>query len=320
LPDGQPFSKDLGVIRSALPQPWRTATSRSGAITCVALFALAAASCKGGNPSTAPPAGSGTLIVAVTPPGETIVVVDAIGPSGYEARFSHTDTLGSLAAGAYTITTANAASNDPVVNSLYGGQVTGSPATIAGTDTLSASVTYSLLPGTGGLWVGSTNAGAPVAAEFTSTELLGHSAPSLSLPVVDADEVFDAAGNLWIASLAGNTVTEYPASQLVAGTPVSSVTIGGSGLSGPGGLAFDRDGNLWVANFTGNTVAEYTASQLAVSGSPAPAVTVSGAALDNPAHLTFDVTGNLWVPNAGANTVVEYTAAQIASSGSPTQR
>lgn len=282
-----------------------------------AVVVLGASGCKS-SPSTAPAAGGGTFIVSVTRPENTFVTVQVTGPGGYDARFSATDTLGSLAAGIYTVTTANAALADPVVNGLYTGQVTGSPATIAGTDTLRAAVTYSLLPGTGGLWVGSTNGGSPVAVEYTSANLLGRTAPSLSLPVADADVVFDAAGNLWVASFAGNTVTEYPAAQLVAGTPTAAVTIGGSGLGGPVGLTFDRVGDLWIANFTGNTVVEYTAAQLTASGTPAPAVVLSGPALDNPARLSFDVTGNLWVPNAGANTVVAYGPSQLTATGSPT--
>ena len=57
---------------------------------------------------------------------------------------------------------------------------------------------------------------------------------------------FDAAGNLYVANLLDNTVSEV--------TPAGVVSTFAAGFSGPAGLAFDSAGNLYVANSGSNTV------------------------------------------------------------------
>jgi sugar lactone lactonase YvrE len=61
---------------------------------------------------------------------------------------------------------------------------------------------------------------------------------------------FDASGDLFVANLYNDTVTEY--APPYTGPPSATISIG---LSGPEGLAFDTSGDLFVAN-RGN-VTEY---------------------------------------------------------------
>jgi hypothetical protein len=60
---------------------------------------------------------------------------------------------------------------------------------------------------------------------------------SLSAP---SGLAFDASGDLWVANDISRTVVEFGASQLAAsGAPTPIVTLSGSALSAPRGLAFD---------------------------------------------------------------------------------
>jgi sugar lactone lactonase YvrE len=262
---------------------------------------------------------SGTLIVTVAPPVTTLVDITVLGPAGLNLLLAGTDTLVALGAGTYTVSAASAVSSDEVVSTVYTGVVTGSPVAVTIGDTSRTSVAFTPRPGTGGLWVASSNGGSPIAAQFTSGALRAGQSAGVTLSVPDASAVFDATGDLWIANHSGNTLTEYPSSGLAtSGTPAATVTITGSSLNGPDGMAFDPSGNLWVSNSTGNTVVEYTPEQLGSSGSPAPTLTISGSGLSGPARLSFDVYGNLWIPNAGSNTVVQYSAAQLLVGGALT--
>ena len=60
---------------------------------------------------------------------------------------------------------------------------------------------------------GSSNGGSPVAAEYTTVELQGDSAPGFKLPAAGTITVFDSAGNLWIGSPTANSVSEYLSTQ-----------------------------------------------------------------------------------------------------------
>jgi sugar lactone lactonase YvrE len=98
----------------------------------------------------------------------------------------------------------------------------------------------------GNLWV--ANANASTVVEFTGSQLAGSGSPtpavklsatngSLSAP---SSVAFDASGDLWVANAISGTVVEFGASQLgVSGAPTPVVTVSGSALSAPRGLAFD---------------------------------------------------------------------------------
>jgi sugar lactone lactonase YvrE len=305
------------MIRLVLPRSVRA----PGAALWLPLAVAAVASCHKNNDAAIVAAEtSGTLIVRLTsPPNVKFPNVTVNGPANYSTTIAGTDTLIDLGAGKYTVAAGPVTSTDEVVSTVYTGVVAGSPANVVIDDTTQASVSYTSRPGTGGLWVASSNGGSPVAAQYTTGELRAGQTPGVSIGVTDVYAVIDAAGNFWVASHSGNTVSEYLSTSLAAsGTPHAAVTISGAALNGPDGLAFDPAGNLWVANASGNTIVEYTAEQLAGSGNPAPAVVISGGALSAPARLSFDASGDLWVPNQGANTVVEFSGAQLGAGGSLT--
>jgi hypothetical protein len=169
--------------------------------------------------------------------------------------------------------------------------------------------------------------------------------------------VFDHYGDLWVANVSGNTVTEYSRADLAKASPVPSVTIS---VAAPGGDAISPSGDLWVSS--GNTVVEFSKAQLAQSGSPkpvvslgenncsialdpsgdlwegspdnyayewtkaqltrsgspAPRVTISSNSLQEPCRPTFDSAGDMWAANFNGDTVVEFTKSQLAKSGSVT--
>ena len=150
----------------------------------------------------------------------------------------------------------------------------------------------------------------------------GNVAPSVSL-TANANSlkdplggVFDAAGDLWVANEAGDTIAEYTPSQLASsGNPLPAVILSDS--NGPTGLTFDTHGNLWATTVVGG-VEKFTPGQLTSSGAPTPAVTISRTTAGS-LGLAFDAAGDLWVATFDVdNTLVEYTPAQQASSGTPT--
>lgn len=88
-----------------------------------------------------------------------------------------------------------------------------------------------------------------------------------------------------------------------------SVTLSGSGIATPAGIAFDSSGNLWAADSTTGDVREYTASSIAATGTPTAAVTLTNG-LSFPSGVAFDSAGNLWVSDVSAGTsgeVLEFT-------------
>ena len=98
----------------------------------------------------------------------------------------------------------------------------------------------------GNLWVANTNANTVV--KFTAGQLLASGSPTPAVTLSGTGGslnspsglALDASGDLWVANAGAGTVVEFGASQLAAtGAPAPVVTISGSALSGPHGLAFD---------------------------------------------------------------------------------
>ena len=243
------------------------------------------------------------------------------GPNSYAVDVQGTDTLRGLDSGTYVLSNDTATASDAIVTPLYVGSVIGSPATIAVAETARMSASFTVLPGSGQLWIGGVTGGSGVLSGFTSTQLTGTGVPGTTLSAAGGDALFDATGNLWVADSAANTIVEYPAAGLAtSGAPTASVTITSAGLNGPVGLIFDRLGDLWVTNPASNTLVQYSAAQLVAGGNLTPAVTVTRAALNAPARIAFDTYGNLWVPNAGSNTVVAFAPAQLTSTDTTSPR
>src|SRR5581483_3245559 len=99
-----------------------------------------------------------------------------------------------------------------------------------------------------------------------------------------AGVVFDGA-NIWVANLAGNTVTKLRAND---GTNLGSFAAG----TGPYALAYDG-ANVWAADGGSNTVTKIRASNGVTVGT----FTVGS----SPSAIVFDG-ANIWVANAGSNT------------------
>ncbi len=64
---------------------------------------------------------------------------------------------------------------------------------------------------------------------------------------------FDAAGDLYVANLTGNTISEFSSTGASKGTFAS-------GLDLPVGLAFDAAGDLYVANSGTNSIIEFSST------------------------------------------------------------
>lgn len=105
---------------------------------------------------------------------------------------------------------------------------------------------------------------------------------------------FDAAGDLWISSVAGR-VHKYEVATSRLTTEITS------GIRNPRGLAFDPHGNLWIANYGDHTLVVQTpgGGQTTIGGSGRPM-------FNAPRALAFDPSGRkLWVSSWGNDTVVE---------------
>ncbi len=275
---------------------------------------------------------SGSLAAIVTAPDGVTPALTVHGPNGFSKSLTASETLPGLAPGTYTVTAAPVTIADSIVESVYVGAISGSPASVVRSLTPdTVVVSYGLQSGTGGLWVASFG-GFSAIGEYTSAQL---ARPQTDLPAASVlsqgafGATFDGAGNLWVPVFSMNAVVEFTAIQLksngsMSGPVEPAVTLlsNAGSLNSPAAIAFDANGNLWVTNVAmgANTVVEFSASQILTDGSPAPAVTIgsAGGSLDQPFGIAFDAGGNLWIGNDdGQSTVVEFTPAQLAASGTP---
>ena len=88
---------------------------------------------------------------------------------------------------------------------------------------------------------------------------------------------FDAAGNLYVASLQSNEILKFQ-----AGTGIFLGVFASAGLQSPTGLAFGPDGDLYAANQATDDVRRYDGSTGSFVG-----VFASGGGLDSPQYLAF---------------------------------
>lgn len=288
-----------------------------------ALFAPLGAGCGGsggGSDSCAAGSGNGMLTINISghDPG-------AVSVSGLSAPVTASSTV-PLPAGPHTVTAARVTTaNTGLTSDAYEGTVDNPmPCVKAGATTV-VNVTYALIPTSGVLWLGVSNAPA-------GATMLGYLPASVAASgTVPADAVtntggsdgftFDKAGNMWV--LGGTTadppLARYPASMFASDAfdKLPDVTIDspsfGSAIPGPKVVAFDPLGNLWVSVVASDKVIRFTPAQIAASGSPTATVEWTG--LTSPQGLAFDSTGNLWVAAYDDNTVVRIDAAHLGTSG-----
>jgi hypothetical protein len=96
---------------------------------------------------------------------------------------------------------------------------------------------------------------------------------------------------MWVPNYNGSAVAEYTKAGLTKpGSPPAHVTISGSILAVPHGVAFDSSGDLWVLAASSPALVEYTKAELAKSGSPTPARAIKGTAtgLNTPSYLAIE--------------------------------
>ena len=257
------------------------------------------------------------LNITGTPAG-TSSNVTVTGPGGFNQTVTGSQVLGTLVPGTYSITASEVRASGNIVDQVYAGN--GGSAAVGAGATATGAITYSLVPGTGKLWV-ALSGGAIVGYDNSQLASSGAPTPSVTLTTNQIDEavVFDRAHNAWTVDFTG-TLSRFTPSQLASSaTAIPTVMISSPSLVNPLGMAFDASNNAWVANVIEHTLVQFTPAQLASSGDPTANVRISatGGSLTNPAVPAFDRAGNLWVPSQGNDTVVMFAPALLSSSGSP---
>jgi sugar lactone lactonase YvrE len=115
---------------------------------------------------------------------------------------------------------------------------------------------------------------------------------SLNVPF---GEAVDGAGDVFVASSAGNQVIELPA----GGAPGSQTTVG-SGLNEPSGVALDGAGDVFIADTGNNRVVEVPAGD--------DAQTTVGSGFQYPSGVAVDGAGDIFIADTGNSRVVEIPA------------
>ncbi|MFO0908329.1 MAG: NHL repeat-containing protein [Isosphaeraceae bacterium] len=110
---------------------------------------------------------------------------------------------------------------------------------------------------------------------------------------------FGSNGNLYVASLTGNSILQYQGPG--GGSPGTLVsTINTGGLNAPTGIAFGLTGDLYVSNSGTNQILRYD------SAGAFQGIFASGNGLNLPAGLSIAPDGSLLVANDGGNSVLRF--------------
>jgi sugar lactone lactonase YvrE len=280
-----------------------------------ALLAPLMAGCGGSGGSDSCAAGSGNGMLMINISGHDPGAVTVEGMSGVVT----TSSTVSVPAGPHMVTAARVTTaNAGITSDAYEGTIDKPMPCVKAGAIAVVNVTYALIPTSGVLWLGVSNA--PEGAT-----MLGYLPASVAATgTVLADAVtntggsdgftFDKAGNMWV--LGGTTadppLARYPASMFASDAfdKVPDIMIDspsfGSAIPGPKVVAFDPQGDLWVSVVASDKVIKFRASQIAASGAPTAMVERTG--LTSPQGLAFDSTGNLWVAAHDDNTVVRIDA------------
>ena len=299
-------------------------TTRFVPILAVAVVAA----CSRSSSSSTGPGPTGALDVTITAPAGVTAKVHVITPDDSVITINASQTLNGLAPGNYLVRASSGTTADPIVGTGYTGAVTGSPATVAGGQTASATVTYGApRANVGVLWV--ANEAGNTISGFSSANLSASGAPAPGIVLGDGSGTssvktpmgvaVDSSGGVWWVS-GTNTISYYTASQVAASTnaaPARKIT--SASLSDAISLAFDPSGDLWVADRIHSSLNEFTPAQLQSGGSQ-PASVIIGrvlGSLQRPWPMAFDAKGDLWVSNFDDSSVVGYAPAQLQASGYP---
>lgn len=261
---------------------------------------------------------TGALTVKVIGLVDLDAAITVTGPNSFDTTLTATSTLTDLEPGSYTVTADTLVIDDPVVVSRYLAIVEQSVDTVTAGDTVTATVTYAIRTGSGGLWF--TNTGSKTISRFAAAQLHASGNPADTTGITTANgalfAAFDSSGNFWASSATSNDLVAFTRDQLVAGgTPTPTLTLSSTALQDPRGIAFDANRNLWVANSANGTLIEFSASQVEDGGSATPYLSITTTGLSHPTAIAFDTAGNLWVTDNQASQVVKFTPAQLAVAG-----
>jgi sugar lactone lactonase YvrE len=248
--------------------------------------------------------------------------VTVTGP-GFEQTVSETTTF-ALDPGVYSVVAALLETPNPIVSQELTPLVTGSPATVTASGT-QVSVSYSLRPQSGQLWVSSCLSGHAygVAASHLMPDA-GYRYPDGGTFVVTTDVsfpfatctqgiAFDRNHRMWVGSFA-NAI--WGVDRYVDGgaQTVATLSTDGGGLYS---LAFASNGDLWTTDWMSNALYRWTAAQVAQAEDsgvtphplvvPTVATDAGFASLNEPNSIAFDSKGNLWVLNQAGLNVVRFT-------------
>jgi sugar lactone lactonase YvrE len=230
------------------------------------------------------------------------------------------------AAGPHKVTAAPVtAPQAGITSQVFAATVKEQTACVSAGATTTVSVTYALVPTSGKLWTGVSNApGANTMLGFApaSVAATGSAMADVATNTGGSDGfTFDKEGNMWV--LGGTTadppVARYPASAFASdGEKTPDIIIDspsfGTTIPGPKVLAFDASGNLWVSIVGENRVVMLTAAQVAAGGTPA--ATVERKEIPSPQGLAFDRSGNLWVAAQDVPGIMRIDASHLTATGS----
>ncbi len=91
--------------------------------------------------------------------------------------------------------------------------------------------------------------------------------------------VFDAAGNLWVASSRNNQVVKYtinPTTGAATPTITATLRLNTTTIARPSALAFDNAGNLWITDDIHEAVLKYNIASITNGASVMPAKIITG--------------------------------------------
>jgi sugar lactone lactonase YvrE len=289
-------------------------------VAAAALLSAAFTGCGGSDAATCT-AGSGTGTLMVVISGHDPGAVTVEGAAGVlQGSAMVTTTAGPHAVTAARVTTPQTA----LTSQVYEATIDQPTACVHAGATTVVKVTYALVPTSGKLWSGVSNApgGATMLAFTPNSVAATGTAPADIVANTGGSDgfTFDRAGNLWVlgATTADPPVARYPAAMLATdGEKVPDIIIDspsfGASIPGPKVLAFDAMGNLWVSVVAADKVVMFTAAQIGAGGTPT--ATVERMGLSSPQGLAFDSAGNLWVAAHDDDDVVRIDAAHLAASG-----
>jgi sugar lactone lactonase YvrE len=286
----------------------------------VALVVPAFAGCGGSSDSCAAGSGDGTLMIVVSGHDPAKISVEGVS-SVVTASGVVTASVGPHKVTAAPVTAPQAG----ITSQVFAATVKEQTACVEAGVTTTVNVTYALVPTSGKLWTGVSNA--PVGATMlgfgpASVAASGSATADVVTNTGGSDGfTFDRDGNIWV--LGGTTadppVARYRASGFAAnGDQTPDVIIDspsfGSSVPGPKALAFDPSGNLWVSVVAENKVVMFTAAQAAAGGSPT--ATVERTEIPSPLGLAFDSGGNLWIAAQDVPGIMRIDAGHLAANGS----